>query len=416
MRRLTSSLLLTSILLFDCAESYAAAPSAGEKCIKAGQSQIANGKKFTCIKSGKKLVWNRGALIKAVPTPKPSPVPSVTSSPTPAPVPQPTSSPIPIIEDNTLADFQRISKESYRLVRANWPDKLKNIQIEYHYTKNFPVGFIGPWKEQVESSAAYFEKFIDSPQIFHIYFVTELDKDWMEREGLWNSENMPTFFDWWSKGFDTDNCEGAAAWYLEGRNQKPPALYGGIAISSKSIRGYMNPWCEHVISHEMFHAVQDYWFHLKLGAIGFKNSDEYDYFEMPIFREGSADTFGTALGQPTYESYFAAFKDRFAKLLKGDVTILSSIKDKKELVEYLRKVEFRSAMSEAHNASYFLGMMLFEYAIATYGMDKYTKLLEAQNRNTQFRVIFKNVYGFEIDRLYEESVQHILNAMKILSN
>ena len=37
----------------------AAAPKAGAACSKVNQSQTANGSKFTCVKSGKKLVWKK---------------------------------------------------------------------------------------------------------------------------------------------------------------------------------------------------------------------------------------------------------------------------------------------------------------------------------------------------------------------
>jgi hypothetical protein len=46
----------------------AAAPKAGAKCPKLNQSQIANGSKYVCFKSGKKLVWKSVGLVQ----PKPS--------------------------------------------------------------------------------------------------------------------------------------------------------------------------------------------------------------------------------------------------------------------------------------------------------------------------------------------------------
>lgn len=49
----------------------AATPKAGAKCTKAGTTATAGGIKFTCIKSGTKLVWNKGVAIKAA-APKPS--------------------------------------------------------------------------------------------------------------------------------------------------------------------------------------------------------------------------------------------------------------------------------------------------------------------------------------------------------
>ena len=38
-----------------------AAAKAGAKCNKAGITSVASGKTFTCVKSGNKLIWNKGA-------------------------------------------------------------------------------------------------------------------------------------------------------------------------------------------------------------------------------------------------------------------------------------------------------------------------------------------------------------------
>ena len=62
----------------------AATPKAGAKCTKAGTTATAAGKKFTCIKSGTKLFWNKGVAVKAAP--KPQVVPAVPPTVTP---PQP---------------------------------------------------------------------------------------------------------------------------------------------------------------------------------------------------------------------------------------------------------------------------------------------------------------------------------------
>ena len=44
----------------------AATPKAGTKCTKAGATATASGKKFTCIKSGSKLVWNKGVALSGL--------------------------------------------------------------------------------------------------------------------------------------------------------------------------------------------------------------------------------------------------------------------------------------------------------------------------------------------------------------
>jgi hypothetical protein len=52
---------------------------AGAKCTKVKATSVVKGKKYTCIKSGKKLIWNKGVAVKPAikPTSKPSPSPAV---------------------------------------------------------------------------------------------------------------------------------------------------------------------------------------------------------------------------------------------------------------------------------------------------------------------------------------------------
>ena len=57
-----------------------AAPKPGTSCKKVGQTSTSAGIKYTCIKSGKKLVWNKGVEVKkATPSPTPTTEPSAQS-------------------------------------------------------------------------------------------------------------------------------------------------------------------------------------------------------------------------------------------------------------------------------------------------------------------------------------------------
>jgi len=68
--------LLLSCILFSYMFTATAfgAVKAGTPCNKAGSTSIASGKKYTCVKSGKKLIWSKGVVI-AKPTPTPSQTP-----------------------------------------------------------------------------------------------------------------------------------------------------------------------------------------------------------------------------------------------------------------------------------------------------------------------------------------------------
>ncbi len=58
--------------------AFAVTPKAGGTCSKAGATSAYAGKKYTCVKSGKKLVWNKGVT---VPVPKPVATPTPTANP-----------------------------------------------------------------------------------------------------------------------------------------------------------------------------------------------------------------------------------------------------------------------------------------------------------------------------------------------
>jgi hypothetical protein len=65
-----SRLALAIVLLLSLSSPvHAAAPKAGTACKKVGQTSTSGGIKYTCVKSGKKLVWNRGVVILVVTKP-----------------------------------------------------------------------------------------------------------------------------------------------------------------------------------------------------------------------------------------------------------------------------------------------------------------------------------------------------------
>ena len=71
------SLLLPLVLI--ATPLHAATPKAGGTCAKAGATAVYSERKFTCVKSGKKLLWNKGVQISVS-----KPVASITPKSTPA--------------------------------------------------------------------------------------------------------------------------------------------------------------------------------------------------------------------------------------------------------------------------------------------------------------------------------------------
>jgi len=104
-----------------------AAVKAGASCTKLGATSTTGGKKYTCIKSGKKLVWNSGVAI-AVPKPSATPTPTATPSPTPTPVATapPTPTPAPIVE-RTPTSFSDLVENFKGVYISAWNSSSEKI-------------------------------------------------------------------------------------------------------------------------------------------------------------------------------------------------------------------------------------------------------------------------------------------------
>jgi hypothetical protein len=102
----------------------AAAPKAGAKCSKAGATSISAGKKFTCVKSGTKLVWNKGVVVK-----KPAPVATVSPTPSPTPTATPTITPTPTATPTpkTPTSFDDLVENYQGIAYAAWSKSREKI-------------------------------------------------------------------------------------------------------------------------------------------------------------------------------------------------------------------------------------------------------------------------------------------------
>jgi hypothetical protein len=143
MRRLLVGLVVVLSLSLITAQISVAAVTPGTKCSKAGATSTYNGKKYTCVKSGKKLVWNKGVVVlkpTSVATPTPSATPTQTVAPTPILTPTPIPSATP-----TFQGFTNRCQQDPE-VPADWKE-LQEFAIKYNVCSS-------PWRF-VQSSNNY---------------------------------------------------------------------------------------------------------------------------------------------------------------------------------------------------------------------------------------------------------------------
>ena len=139
------SLLLATSLAFAFIQPIAtAAVKPGDACKKAGQLSTSSGVKYTCVKSGKKLVWNKGVAVK-----KPAPTPTAIGDPigavgsTPTPTPTPTAKPV-----ITTLTFDDLVENYTEISRIAWTKSRDAIQASTKKAPPFRVS-IGPNTELI---------------------------------------------------------------------------------------------------------------------------------------------------------------------------------------------------------------------------------------------------------------------------
>lgn len=115
-------LLTLALTLIPISAISAQKITSGSACKVLNQKVLYLNKTYTCVKSGKKLIWNKGV---ATPTPTPSPTSSPTSSPTPTP-----NVNLPLQGVDCSLVGQKFTT-SYGFIRCDWEGGYKNAWHEH---------------------------------------------------------------------------------------------------------------------------------------------------------------------------------------------------------------------------------------------------------------------------------------------
>ena len=139
--------------------------------------------------------------------------------------------------------------------------------------------------------------------------------------------------------------------------------------------------------------------------------DVYDSFFPPIFREGSANTISFALAskKPTdYLNLYKYFIDE--KKTQKEIKLFAKLNNVSSSVQALKSMEYRNKNNEAHEASYSIGQLVFEWLIAEYGFGAYKRLIENQLIGRNFEDNLKASVGINLEELYRKSAPHVIAA------
>jgi hypothetical protein len=353
----------------------AAAPKAGTPCTKKNATATSAGKLYTCIVSGKKLVWNKGVAVK-----KPAPV--ATPTPTPSPVASPTASAMPNPTKfepwSTNIDSKMLSDEAQKSFLA-WVQtrtgaaKNHTQQIQENKNKNR----IDLLKKSDDLGA----------QLFSSYFK-QGSTTVIGANEAWTLEQLAK--NGWTVNKCSDQYMSGVELCLEGTK------YQGYVITSDSVYDARNPGRDGaaLLAHEYFHLVQ-------ANLIGSrdlfrtKSGDPQTAKGFPAwFAEGTAEFVGYSVGALSQNaSYWEGRSTALSYAPPGEATNRNSIAD----------YEIRTCCGNGTPTyPYNIGHVATEYIVASVGFQKLLDIFVDFGKSNDFEKSFESVTGISKQVFYDK--------------
>jgi len=397
-------------------------PKPGSTCSKQGITKTYKGKKYTCVKSGKKLIWDKGVVIKS-----PTPTPSTSLSPTPTPStslsPTPTQSTSPTPTKSAYNQYELTKIRAFQnIISSLSEDSLKNVLLNYKISESFPDELASLYRNQVEYASQLYGSFFKKPEKINIYLYTEKDEKYLLSEKLFaqDAANYARWFKAWSAGVDREHNLGLAAWYMDYPTPGEWQGHAGLIVYSGATSISLRKYAIQVMPHEYWHVVQDYYFRKDWEQVWQKRpnktiegQDFYDLYFPPTFREGSANTISFALASKSESDYLDLYRYFIEeKKNQTEVKVFSTLKSTTAVETALKNMENRRNFADAHEASYAIGSLLYEWVIAEFGFDAYRKLIENQLIGNSFEDNVKASLGLSTQELYKRAAPHILAAFQ----
>lgn len=384
---------------------YAAAPKAGAKCTKKSATATSGGKLFTCIQSGKKLVWNKGVAIKK-PTPVATLTPTATPTTTPAIMPTPTATPLII---NPLA------KQAFEIIQSAKRDNA-NLILTYEIQNFAPSDVVETVRRKTESAVRIYSVFLESTRQVIIHIYTEKDLSNMSgRDMFKNRSDLQFFTDWWGKDLSVVNSAfGYPGSYLkEGCSAGGQAScagkagHAGVAYPSRATSKTLDTFNLSVVPHEFFHVIQD--FYRYKGEPAYFVTEESKDFSMPsLFREGGATFMQMVASHDEInqsEAVFKVAKEWMLKEYSRDITALVTPED---LVTLLVKLE----NGDRSSRSYAIGAAFHEWLVVNHGLNKFIALTKNHVIGKSFKDLFAETYGMTLVDAYRNAAPHVLERIR----
>ena len=347
-----------------------AAVKAGSACTKQGVKQISGSKSFTCVKQGKKLVWNKGVAVKkpaapVVALPTPAPTPSITPSPTSSVTPQPEPSATKISFTPWATSFA--TEDMVAAALAKTSEYLGNVKPSSSYTLTVDPLITASDREWITKMLDYTNGAFSDVLQGRVKIFLGTNHEWsastLRSAGTWVGDPQGPYP--CSNGVNDAYCAGTDISLL---------IYSDIYRPNSNYR--WDAGRRSTPAHELFHNVQF--------SLGGKNVGPEDPTHIPRWlMEGSANYFGfyivDKLALDTYQTG-----------RRQQVNSNSAYRTVVPLVQY----------DNFNSDPYGIGQAASEYLIASVGFESFLNIWKFTKTEGSFNRGFAKAVGIEISEFH----------------
>ena len=372
MKKIIGVLVASVLLMFTGSIPADGAIKSGSACALRGQEKTFQGKKYTCIKLGKKLLWNKG-----VPLTKTAAEPLATASPAQSPTPTEAPVQVPVglwqeTQFKILAQFKQLKPAS-------------NQELTFVLSPNADKDTTKKLQDSYRESINYLSNLYVGSKKVTILVMNENDRDWWINKLKELGSLQPS--DLWGTRCQVDSvtyCAYASA------NQDGTLHVGHITGSDLVWRelNYAKTY------HESIHVYQ-------LSLMGNRMDGLPSWF---------------AEGQANYLGY--TFSNRFINSKQqrnSEIVRLKSfpnveIFDDKQWYEFIQRADSDRAFTSEGSLGYSLGELILESLYNEYDFRKIHDWMVSIKNGSDYKTGFKSTFGKEYDSWLRDTAAPYLNS------
>jgi len=348
--------LFAPIMALSIPTPATAAAKAGAKCTKVGVTSVVGAKTFTCIKSGKKLVWNKGVVAKkATPNQIPKGVTAVLQS---------------------IGQFPKSKDASQK--------------VSFNFGPNADKDFSNLVVKAANATMDLFVDFYQDPRPFPIFYGALSDLDWVVQEWTKNGLHEP---------YREDDVRKRSPNGVIVNYWGSPQGHLTIISPTERLAGIRSPsgdlsWQKVYVTHHVVHGIQSRITGAKFEQLGCWGT------------EGGAEFYGALVASRALDiNYFEYRNSVLGKWIDS--------KPKVDLRKFNESQWFETLKSLAPapcndsldpgNLHYNTGILLYERLMGEFGHQKIMEWWYGIRNTSDWKVSFQQTFGVDVDSWYRNS-------------